>query len=161
MLHAIIIYGLWIVVSVAVIFLAKKPPFETLLRVLLGATGLLNTIAFLGHAFKANEIASYIGWPEGNPFQFEVGVANLALGVIGVMCLWIKDRFWLAMVVGSTVFGWGVAYGHIKLIVLYHNYDPGNAGLVLYLDIIVPLLMIILYFLYGYEKMKASAAKMR
>ena len=158
MIRAIIIYGLWIAVSAAIIKIFKKPPVETFLRFFLGASGLSHTIAFLGHAFKADEIAKFIGWPAGSPFQFEVAAANLALGVIGIMCLWIKDKFWLAMIAGSTVFGWCTAFGHIRQIVLYQNYAPGNAGLVLYLDILAPLLMIILYAPYSLKKRKQDAA---
>lgn len=39
--------------------------------------------AFLGHFFKSDEVAGYIGWPAGNPFQKEVAFANLPLGHAG------------------------------------------------------------------------------
>jgi hypothetical protein len=36
-----------------------------------------------------------IGWPPGNPFQFEVGVHDGAWGVLGFLCIWIGGLFWL------------------------------------------------------------------
>ncbi|MHB9111813.1 MAG: DUF6790 family protein [Thermoleophilia bacterium] len=34
--------------------------------------------SFMGHAFFAEETAGLIGWPAGNPFQFEIAVTNLS-----------------------------------------------------------------------------------
>src|SRR6476659_8155319 len=34
---------------------------------------------------KADDVARSIGWPPGSPFQWEVGVADLGWGVLGVL----------------------------------------------------------------------------
>jgi hypothetical protein len=34
---------------------------------------------FFGHFFISDSVAESIGWPTGNPFQLEVGFANLAV----------------------------------------------------------------------------------
>jgi amino acid transporter len=47
--------------------------------------GIAGLFAFIGHTFKADEVATKIGWPTGNPFQSEVAMANLAIGVLGLM----------------------------------------------------------------------------
>jgi hypothetical protein len=107
-------------------------------------SGISNIIAFFGHAFAADKIAAYIGWAPGSPFQFEVAVANLALGVLGIACIWLRGNFWVATVMVGAVFGFGAAFGHIREIIVNHNYAPGNAGIVLYLDIAGPTLMIVL-----------------
>ena len=65
-----------------------------LLPISVGFGGLM---AFLGHALRADEIARSIGWPTGNPFQFEVAVANLAFGVLGLLSLKFRDGSWTAM----------------------------------------------------------------
>jgi hypothetical protein len=110
--------------------------------------GITALYAFMGHAFVPGKVAEYIGWPSGNPFQFEVAIANLSLGVLGILCLWFRGNFWLATIIASSVFGFGAAYGHIKDIILHHNYAPGNAGAPLYSDIIKPLVFIFLYGFY-------------
>ena len=111
--------------------------------------GLGGVWAFMGHAFMADEIAEMIGWPTGNPFQFEVAVTNLSYGILGLLCLHYHGKFWWATVIGYTVFLWGAAYGHINEIVVNNNHEPGNAGFVLYADIITPLLLIALLIAYG------------
>ena len=46
---------------------------------------------FFGHYFLSDTVAQSIGWPKGNPFQLEVGFANLALGVLGIVVF--KHRY--------------------------------------------------------------------
>ncbi|MGA3199529.1 MAG: DUF6790 family protein [Halobacteriota archaeon] len=70
--------------------------------------------AFTGHAFVADDVARSIGWPTGGPFQFEVALHNLAVGVLGVPCFWVHGGFWSATVIAFAVFGIGAAYGHIR-----------------------------------------------
>ena len=101
-------------------------------------------IAFIGHTVFASSTAASIGWPAGNPFQTEVAVANLAVGCLGVLCYWLKDNFWVATVIANSIFQLGAAVVHINQIVVAHNYQPNNAGIVLYTDILVPLILIAL-----------------
>ncbi len=44
-------------------------------------------------------VAASIGWPAGSPFQFEVGIANLSFGILGILCLKFMDNFWTATVI--------------------------------------------------------------
>ncbi|MEX0744937.1 MAG: DUF6790 family protein [Phycisphaeraceae bacterium] len=113
--------------------------------VLVGLTGVMAAVA---HTFMADQTAKEIGFPAGNPFQFEVAMADLAIGVLGLMCLRFRDEFWLATIVAASVFLLGDAYGHIHQIVANNNHEPGNAGLPLYLDIVVPVGMMLLYVAY-------------
>jgi len=120
-----------------------------LLWFLVIVVGLGSLYAFMGHAFVADDVARSIGWPIGSPFQFEVALHNLAAGVLGVLCFWVRGDFWSATVIAFVVFGIGAAYGHIHDIRLRHNYAPGNAGPILYIsDILLPLLLILLLIAY-------------
>jgi hypothetical protein len=85
-----------------------------------------------------------IGWPTGNPFQTEVAVANLAIGVLGILCYWFRDNFWLATVIGNAVWQLGDAVIHIRQIVVANNWAPNNAGVTLYTDIAIPIVLIVL-----------------
>ena len=127
----------------------KKPSPRRVLEIILVwflavFSGLSSIFAFIGHTFAAAETAAYIGWPAGSPFQYEVAIANLAFGALGVSCVWLRGNFWIATVMAGTVFGFGAAFVHIREIMLNANYAPGNAGFVLYMDILGPLTLIIL-----------------
>ncbi len=107
--------------------------------------GISGLMAFYAHAFRAAQTAGFIGWPAGNPFQFEVACANLALGVLGVLSLWMSSGFRLATILGFSVFLLGAAVGHIDQLVKLGNQAPGNAGAPLYADIIAPPLLLTLW----------------
>jgi hypothetical protein len=110
--------------------------------------GIGGVFTFLSHTLLAEQTARAIGWPTGNPFQSEVAVANLVVGVLGILCYWIREDFWLATVIATSVWLLGDAVVHIHDIVVNHNYHPGNAGLPFYFDILLPLLLIVLEIIY-------------
>lgn len=98
-----------------------------------------------GHLFFADRVADSIGWPRGNPFQFEVGLANLALGALGVFALRHDRDWWLATLVAFSVFYFGAAIGHVREALTARNVAPGNIGGVLVFDVAAPALLIVLY----------------
>ena len=106
--------------------------------------GIGGVYGFIGHTVFADRAAASIGWPSGNPFQTEVAVGNLSLGTLGILCYWLRDNFWTATVVATSVFLIGAAVGHIQQIIVAHNYHPNNAGAALYNDIVIPVLLIAL-----------------
>jgi hypothetical protein len=110
--------------------------------------GVGSLFTFLSHTLLADQTARSIGWPIGNPFQTEVAVANLAVGVLGILYYWRRGNFWLATVIATSVWLGGDALVHIYHIVVNHNYHPGNAGLPFYFDILLPLLLIVLEIIY-------------
>lgn len=118
-----------------------------LLWLLVIKVGLGGVWGFMGHYFNADKVASYIGWPEGNPFQQEVAFANLALGVSGLLCFFFRGQFWLATIVFASVFLLGAFSVHVRDQRESGNRHPGNAGPVFFADIIVPLILWVLYFL--------------
>ena len=85
--------------------LSRLKVVETILfYILFINVGLSGLLAFYGHAFMADKVAATIGWAPGSPFQFEVAVANLAFGVLGVLCIRFRDGFWLATGIGYAIF---------------------------------------------------------
>ncbi|AXV38238.1 MAG: hypothetical protein CIT01_08520 [Methanobacterium sp. BRmetb2] len=129
------------------LFLSKTPKtknriFEVfLLWFLVIMVGIGSIWAFIGHVFMSNMTAALIGWPAGNPFQLEVGVANLSFGILGVLCWKFRDNFWTASVIAISVFYLGAAYIHIVNIMQSGNMAPGNAGFALYIDILIPIIL--------------------
>ncbi len=98
----------------------------------------------VGHIFKADVIAEQIGWKKGSPFQFEVGIANLAIGVLAIMCAWFSGAFWLATVVAATIWLWGCVAGHVRDMIQNRNFSPGSAGFVFYWGLLYPMALIVL-----------------
>jgi len=111
------------------------------------AIGAAGVFEFAGHMFRANQVAASIGWLPGSPFQQEVAFADLALGVLGIACIFVRDNFWLATAIAAAVMYWGDALGHIDQIVRYGNHHPGNSGAVLWGDIFIPAFAILLLIL--------------
>lgn len=136
------------------LLLSKKPKTKNraieifLLWFLVVIVGIGSIWAFIGHTVLANQIAAMIGWPAGNPFQLEVAVANLSYGILGILCLKFRDNFWIATVIAVSTFYLGAACIHIMNMVQYGNYAPGNAGFALYIDIIIPIVLICLLVAY-------------
>jgi hypothetical protein len=146
-----------LVVGAVHVFLDRQPRTSGrvaeifLLWFLVIAVGILSVFAFISHTVFADATAHSIGWPAGNPFQSEVAVANLSVGVLGILCYWIRGNFWIASVIGFSVWYLGDAVVHIRSIVVDANYAPDNAGVTFYMDILIPVLLIALlvYYLYA------------
>ncbi len=106
--------------------------------------------AFFGHVFFADEAAKFMGYGPGSPFQYEVGIANLAFGVLGLLCIWERGDFWLATAVGYSIFLMGSGIGHVREMVINHNDAPGNTGVVLWFHFVFPLLLLSVLTVYRY-----------
>jgi len=98
----------------------------------------------VGHIFFGDAIADHIGWEKGSPFQFEVGLAALAIAVLGLAAPSFGFEFWLATIIAAAVYLWGCALGHILDMVRRKNFAPGNAGYVFWWDILYPAFLVAL-----------------
>ena len=120
----------------------------SLLWLLVITVGIQGIFAFIAHTVFADATAASIGWTAGNPFQSEVAVANLSVGVLGILCYWMRGSFWNATVIGFSVWWLGDAVVHIRSVVVSANYAPNNAGLTLPMDILMPVILIALLAYY-------------
>jgi hypothetical protein len=102
----------------------------------IGVTGLW---AGLSHIFFPAVAASYIGW-QVSPFQFEVGMADLAIGATACLAFWRDLAFKAASVCAASIFLLGDAVGHVRQMMETGNFAPGNAGVPFYMDILCPVL---------------------
>jgi hypothetical protein len=119
-----------------------------LLNGLVYLVGVAGIIGATGHLLKPDDVAQSIGWPPGSPFQWEVGVADLGWGVLGVLCPIYGREFWLATIIVASIFLLGAAVGHVKQMVVAKNFAPGNAGSVFFADTVIPIFLIVLYATY-------------
>jgi hypothetical protein len=103
--------------------------------------GLMSLWAFMGHVFFPAEAAAAIGW-QTSPFQFEVGVANLGIGLAGVVgAFWGRLGFRTATWIVVASFLGGAAIGHVRQIAETGNLAAGNAGPILYTDVLTPVIV--------------------
>jgi hypothetical protein len=95
------------------------------------------------HVFFGKMAAAYIGWAD-SPFQLEVGVASFGFAFIGFLAAFRSFELRVAAIVGSGIFLIGAAVGHAYQIALTHNMAPGNAGVMFYSDIVLPVIGVVL-----------------
>ena len=95
-------------------------------------------------------VAQSVGWPN-SPFLREVGFANISYGILGILSIKYRS-FWAPTIIAYAVFMWGAAISHIHNIQQTGNLASGNAGTVLYLDILMPIIFILLLFTYNKTK---------
>jgi hypothetical protein len=118
--------------------------------------GISNLINFGFHVFFGDMAAKFIGW-ENSPFQAEVGFASLGIGIAGVIAFKASLPFRFATLIPPAVFSLGAAGGHIYQMIAAHNFSPGNVGLVLPSDILIPVVGFIFLWL-SYKHPKSEAA---
>lgn len=87
-------------------------------------------------------VAQSIGW-QPSPFQFEIGVADAAIGVAGVVSFWRALPFKAAVVLYIVLFNFGVAVGHVRD-ALGGNFAPNNFGLLLVITLAEMILLPVL-----------------
>jgi len=113
---------------------------DRLLRYLfLFPLGIQGLWAFVGHVFFAEQAAASIGWPN-TPFQYEVGVANLGLGLASIYAAFRGFEARLAVGIAAGVI-------HIVDIVEKGNLAPGNAGPIMITDFLTPVAVLVLLVL--------------
>lgn len=118
-----------------------------LLYQILFSLGLTSFLAFIGLTFMKEYVAVYSGW---TPCAFEQLLANvnLSFGVLSILCIWYRGYFWMATVLGFSIWILSDGVTHILDIILHHNYAEGNIGVPLWTDIIVPIILLIFLALY-------------
>lgn len=104
--------------------------------------GLMGLWGFLGHVFFPERAAEAIGWAT-SPFQTEVGMANLGIGVAGVLGAVIAaPPYRLALAVVALCFLGGAGVTHLVQIAQTGNVAAGNAGPILYTDFLSPIALL-------------------
>jgi hypothetical protein len=116
------------------------------------AVGLMYLYNCVVHTVFAETSAAYIGWAN-SPFQYEVGYASLGFGLAAIVAHRSNFMARLVAVVGPSMFLWGAAAGHVHYILETKNFSPGNAGVVLWTDIFLPVIgFALLYFYYSQNR---------
>src|SRR5271168_3067199 len=121
----------------------------------IGVTGLW---AGVTHVFFPATAAAHIGW-QTSPFQFEVGMADFAIGVTACLAFWRDLAFKAAAVCAASIFLLGDAIGHVRQMMVAGNFAPGNAGVPFYMDVICPALALSLLIIATRQQEPRSRAE--
>jgi hypothetical protein len=129
----------------------KESTVEIIAIYTIGLAGWFTIISGLfGHIIYADQVAASIGWPVNSGFQMELGFAAIGIGIVGFLGFW-NQNLWLPFIITKTVFMWGAGFTHILHAVQHNNFSPGNVGIILYWDFVLPILMIALFILFKRE----------
>lgn len=127
--------------------LARSDVVETLLRWFLffsiGLSYLYNGIA---HTVFADQSAQFIGWAN-SPFQLEVGFASFGFALVGFLAFRGPWHSRLGAILGPSCFLLGAAGVHLDQMLTLHDFAAGNAGVVFYADIGLPIIGWVLLYL--------------
>jgi hypothetical protein len=107
--------------------------------------------------FFPERSAAAIGWAT-SPFQYEVGVANLGLGLASLYAAFSGFEARLAVGIAAACFLIGAGVGHIRDIVVQGNFAPGTAGPIIVTDFLTPIVILVLLVLASGKLRPKSAA---
>ena len=124
---------------------AKAIAATYLLYFLFLYVGLMGVLTAYAHVFRPLQTSASIGWAT-SPYEYEVGMADLAVGVLGLLCLKFRGDFWLATAIANAVWLLGDAIGHVRQIMVYNNHAANNSGIFLIVEFIMPLVILSLAF---------------
>src|ERR1700749_1038640 len=104
-----------------------------LLYLLFFYVGLMGLLTAYAHVFRPLQTSASIGLST-SPYEYEVGMADLTVGVLGVLCLKFRGNFWLATAIANAVWLLGDAVGHVRQLTLNNDHAANNSGLFLMTD---------------------------
>jgi hypothetical protein len=114
-----------------------------LLYLLFIYVGLMGGMTAYAHVFRPVETSASIGWLT-SPYEYEVGMADLTVGVLGILCLWLRGEFWLATAIANAVWLLGDAVGHVRQMVVSNNHAANNSGIFLAVEMVMPVVILLL-----------------
>jgi len=132
------IIGLALAIALPLCLEVRLRAERLLAWLLLFGLGLPMLWAAYYHLVRPNEAARLIGWAP-SPFQREVGLADLAMGLVACVAAARPRPFKGAMVWTLAIALGGDAAGHIQEMVRTRDFAPGNAGSILWWDVLAPL----------------------
>jgi len=98
---------------------------------------------FVGHYFMSDAVAASVGWATGSPFQRELAFYHLGFGISGLLALWLRDDFWLAVGLTCSIFLYGAGWVHLTDFLGHGNAAPRNWGFgVAFGNVVLPTVML-------------------
>lgn len=112
-----------------------KPWAERYLAwILLLAVGVNGVWAGIFHVFFPGIASAQIGW-QPSPFETEIGIADISMGIVAMVSFWRSFAFKSAIALYAILFYAGVAIGHFVQAFANNDFSPDNFGMLLILTI--------------------------
>jgi hypothetical protein len=109
-------------------------PRRYLAWLLLLGVGMDGIWAGIFHVFFPAIASAQIGW-QPSPFEAEIGVADMSMGIVAVIAFWRSLSFQSAIAVYAALFFTGVSIGHFVQAFGHGNFAPDNFGVMLILTL--------------------------
>jgi hypothetical protein len=119
----------------------RQSPEQYLLYLLFFYVGLMGSLTAYAHVFRPVATSASIGWST-RPYEYEVGMADLTVGVLCVLCMKFRGNFWLATAIANAVWLLGAAIGHVRQMTINNNRAANNSGIFLVTEFIMPLVIL-------------------
>lgn len=100
--------------------------------------------AGISHLVFGRKISASIGWAP-SPYELEVGFADLAMGITGLLAGSYGKEYWLAAILVSSIFRVGCGIGHVRQMIQARDFAPNNTA-VLFVNFVVPAVLVLTYF---------------
>ncbi len=97
--------------------------------------GFQGILSGLWQVFQPVVVAKFEQWPL-SPFVFELGMANIAFGILGILSPWMDNGWRMSTGIGYSIFLLLTGILHLVRIVLYGP-SPGDVGGFLLSDLFV------------------------
>jgi hypothetical protein len=128
-----LLWGLGLATAAIHIFVTGMPSHTNeiytiiLLHQFVVTFGLVGLLGVYVNIIYANEWSKKLGWP-GGPFQVKYGFCQLCLGVMGVMAIWYRGPFWVAVLVNMYMYGLSGFWTHTGEMIRLKKADPIHIG---------------------------------
>lgn len=90
----------------------------------------------IAHLVFGPKTARSIGWAP-SPFQWEVGCADAAFGIVALQAASFGPQYWLAIIAVNGIFRVGCGIGHIREMLTARNFAINNTA-ILFQNFAVP-----------------------
>ena len=118
------------IAAVLVALLTKRPasaPERYFSWLLLLSVGVEALWGGLFHVFFPEMASAQIGW-QPSPYEFEIGIADISLGIVAIAAFWRSLSFKSAIATFAVLFDAGVLIGHVQQAFAASNFSPDNFG---------------------------------
>lgn len=146
------------IAALAAAFLTKgqfSTPERYLSWLLLLSIGVEGIWGGVFHVFFPSVASGQIGW-SSSPFEYEIGVSDVAMGVAAVVSFWRSLSFKSGVIVYTVLAYFGMVIGHLIQAFGHGDYSSDNFGILLVITILHVILLPWLLWL-SWKARKASA----
>lgn len=116
---------------------AKKEIY--LLYYIFIGVGIQGLITGAVQIFYPQFVSDYVQWPVSS-FLFELGLANVSYGILGICAPWLSQGWQRAAAIGYGMFLLLTGAGHL-FDMSQQGMNPGNGGAFLYSDLLIPIIL--------------------